>query len=419
MGLDVYSRREYRQGKFVYLLDDEENTAWIAKGHIGRCRRYRLPDHVMVDGERYTIESVEAGAYDSSDILLHLIIPDSIQYVDEWAFSCENLQTVDIGKGLEYIDMWTFCHYRKLRSIQIDKDNPHLKYENGMILSKDGKKLWASFVKRPHIVIPEGVEEIHDCVFMDDHTLESVCFPKTLRKIGDCSFCNCKKLRSVELPEGFEKLVCQCFMDNKSLRRVDLPSTLTDLGYETFDNCPNLEYFNWRNKKKSDKRDSIKGYNRDRKDMKIKKVTKEDLPMLAELICSEELATREDICFEYSEYSINPKGEITAFVIVRQHSLFDYYKKNIPYIQQARWNKKLIREQIHTWHSNDNDHYELLYCYQKSKNDHRHLHNLLAQTEILPKGIVWAKYHSGEDFLLKTQFYNFNNDIWLYMAPED
>ena len=26
MGLDVYSRREYKQGKFIYLLDDEEKT---------------------------------------------------------------------------------------------------------------------------------------------------------------------------------------------------------------------------------------------------------------------------------------------------------------------------------------------------------------------------------------------------------
>ena len=59
MGLDVYSRREYKQGKFIYLLDDEEKTAWIDKGHIGRCHRYRLPDHVMIDGERYTVESVE------------------------------------------------------------------------------------------------------------------------------------------------------------------------------------------------------------------------------------------------------------------------------------------------------------------------------------------------------------------------
>ena len=154
-------------------------------------------------------------------------------------------------------------------------------------------------------------------------------------------------------------------------------------------------------------------------DMIVENVTKEDLPKLAKLLGDNSILMYEDICFEHSKYCTNENGEITAFVIVRQHSLFDYYKKNIPYIQHARWDKKLIREQIHTWHSNDYDHYELLYCYQKSKNDHRHLHNLLAQTEILPQGIVWAKYHSGEDFLLKTQFYNFNNDIWLYMAPED
>ena len=31
MSLDVYSRRKYKQGKFVYLLDDEEKTAWMKK----------------------------------------------------------------------------------------------------------------------------------------------------------------------------------------------------------------------------------------------------------------------------------------------------------------------------------------------------------------------------------------------------
>ena len=34
MGLDVYSRRKHKQGKFVYLLDDEEKTAWIRKGTL-------------------------------------------------------------------------------------------------------------------------------------------------------------------------------------------------------------------------------------------------------------------------------------------------------------------------------------------------------------------------------------------------
>ena len=240
MSLDFYSRRKYKQGKFVYLLDDEEKTAWIAKGHIGRCRRYRLPDHVMVDGERYTIESVEVGAYNRPRTLRHLVIPDTFNYVDEWAFQCNNLRSVYIGKGLDYIDSWTFCHCNKPQIFHIDKDNPYLKYEKGMVLSKDGKKLWASYVERPHVVIPEGVEEIHNIVFINDFTLESVCFPKTLRKMGDNSFGNCPKLREVVLPEGFEKFWIQSFLENKHLTNVDLPSTLTDLGVETFAYCPNL-----------------------------------------------------------------------------------------------------------------------------------------------------------------------------------
>ena len=42
MSLVIYERREYRQNGFVYLLDDEEKTAWIKQGRIKRCRRYRL-----------------------------------------------------------------------------------------------------------------------------------------------------------------------------------------------------------------------------------------------------------------------------------------------------------------------------------------------------------------------------------------
>lgn len=263
MGLDVYSRRKYKQGKFVYLLDDEEKTAWIGKGHIGRCRRYRLPDHVIIDGERYTIESVEEGAYNRPRTLRHLVIPDTFNYVDEWAFLCNNLRSVYIGKGLDYLNYWTFCHCQKLRNIHIDKDNPHLKYENGMVLTKDGKKLWASFFKRPHIVIPEGVEEINHCVFMNDYTLESVTFPKTLRKMGDNSFGNCPKLREVVLPEGFEKFWIQSFLENKNLKYVDLPSTLTNLGEMTFTDCLNLETVVLRSPKKLENKDCFGTWDND------------------------------------------------------------------------------------------------------------------------------------------------------------
>ena len=241
MGLDVYSRREYKQGKFIYLLDDKEKTAWIAKGHIGRCRRYRLPDHVMVDGERYTVERVEAGAYNRSRTLRHLVVPDTFTYVDEWAFLCNNLRSVYIGKGLDYYDQWPFCHFNKPRTFHIDNDNPHIKYENGMVLSKDGKTLWASLSKRPYVVIPEGVEEIDDIVFINNFTLEPVTFPKTLRKMGCNILGNFPRLHKVVWFKGFEKFRIQSFLKNKNLKYVDFPCTLTYLGGVVFTNCPNLE----------------------------------------------------------------------------------------------------------------------------------------------------------------------------------
>ena len=252
MGLDIYSRREYKQGKFIYLLDDEEKTAWIAKGHIGRCRRYHLPDHVMVDGERYTVESVEHGAFCCTSQLRHLVIPDSYNYIDEDAFVfCDHLRSVFIGKGVETID--NFNGLLATPCFVIDKENPHLKYVDGIIVSKDGRKVWAAKnSRRRHIMLPEGVEEVNQYAFSGCIKMESLTPPSTLLRTRDNSFSCCPKLRSVIFPEGFESCGTQSFMEDDSLTNVDLPSTLNDLGFETFVDCLNLRTVVLRSPKKLD-----------------------------------------------------------------------------------------------------------------------------------------------------------------------
>ena len=242
MSLDIYHRREYSQDGFVYLLDDEEKTAWIKQGRIKRCRRYRLPDHVMIEGVCYTVESVEIGAYNCPRTLRHLVIPDSVHYVDENAFYCQHdLRSVFIGKGVEYLDNFNSLLHSQNMYFCIDKDNPHLKYLDGMILSKDGKKVLACPKDRQQVTIPEGVEEINHYAFSGFSKLESISLPRTLRRTRDNSFSCLPKLRSVVLPEGFEICGTQCFMEDENLTRVDLPSTITDLGWETFVDCSNLQ----------------------------------------------------------------------------------------------------------------------------------------------------------------------------------
>lgn len=77
MSSNSENKREYRQNGFVYLLDDEKKTAIVRRGHIGRCRHYRLPDHVMVGDERYTVEGMEALSFNKPRTLRRIVVPDT------------------------------------------------------------------------------------------------------------------------------------------------------------------------------------------------------------------------------------------------------------------------------------------------------------------------------------------------------
>ena len=71
-------RRRVRKGEFEYLVDDDDRTAWICKGNSGGAKVYTLPETVVIDGETYTITSVEFGAYGtkSDSLIEELYIPD-------------------------------------------------------------------------------------------------------------------------------------------------------------------------------------------------------------------------------------------------------------------------------------------------------------------------------------------------------
>jgi len=226
-----------------YLLNDEARTAWIVKGpRIGRHRRYRIPDSVVISGKTYIVESVEMGAFKRAKCLRHLVVPDSIEYLDEYNFSSlPQLRSIYIGKGLKCLSSWIFHGNKKLRHFEIDKANTKICLEDGIIYMKSGKCAVTTPFSPKHLSIKEGVEEVDNVAFWYNKNLESVAFPSTLKKIGDNSFSGCPKLKEVRLPEGFEECVIQCFMDNPALELVDLPSTMKVLNDETFYNCPNLK----------------------------------------------------------------------------------------------------------------------------------------------------------------------------------
>ena len=238
-------RREYRQGRFVYLLDDNDHTAWIQSGHIGRCKTYRVPEYVDIEGVRYTITRIEHYAYNLPRTLQHLIIPDSIEYVDEDVLDVlPNLKSVFMGKGVESLSSWNFRRCPKLRNFRIDSQNPHLKVRDGLVLAKNGTSLLCKLFNRKNLKelnIPEGVEIVAPEAFSYEGQLETISFPSSLREIHDNSFSNLPKLKRIIIPDGLERLTIQCFMDNENLEYVDLPATVKLMGGDVFMGCHNLK----------------------------------------------------------------------------------------------------------------------------------------------------------------------------------
>lgn len=233
--------REHKQGRFVYGLDDIEHTAQIRHGHIGRSKTYRVPGSVMIGGASYTITSIEFGAFGYSRTLRHLIIPNSIKYIDEDVFCyLPNLRSIHIGSGVEYLCSWHFRGCPKLYNITIAKDNPHLRVHNGLLLSADGKVLLREMYYHRELNIPEGVQYIEKLAFWCNSKLEQIHFPTTLKEIGDNSFSNLRNLRQLDLPEGSMRLEVQCFSQCRNLELIDLPSTLSDFGRENFAGCSSL-----------------------------------------------------------------------------------------------------------------------------------------------------------------------------------
>lgn len=220
-------RRFYRSRNWAYLLDDDDRTAWIVKGHIGRCKRFRIPDSVDVDGQIFTITSVEMGSFNHPNTLRHLTIPDSIEYVDEDAFIfMPKLRSIHIGKGVRNLIDWHFRRSDGSAPLFIDKGNPHLKTSNNLLLTGDGKTVLRTMKYCRNYIIPEGVEKIYACAMWENKIMEEITLPSTLKVVGDNGLSNNPQLKRLIFPEGFETFDVQGLMDNTGLEYLDLPSTL-------------------------------------------------------------------------------------------------------------------------------------------------------------------------------------------------
>ncbi len=228
-----------------------------------------------------------------------LIVPETLggYPVVEVVFYMASLRgysSIHLSKNIKNFD--ACCLDENVSNISIDENNKYFSVKNGILYSKDFKKLVSfppakkdfnasclddveiigdgafcccdSFVS---LVIPDSVKEIGDFAFARSETLEYIEMPDSVDKVGAAVFCytplkniklsknihildvsydadaegegffHCCNFETLTLPNGIEEIRRFAFYECEKLSKISIPSSVKIISDLAFDGCSSLQ----------------------------------------------------------------------------------------------------------------------------------------------------------------------------------
>ena len=171
--------------------------------------------------------------------------------------SDEYVETIHIGKDVQYISEQAFYYCKQLKTVTVDAENEYFCAVDGVLYNKDKTKLllhpirWGSrenengeLVPEDTFEIPEGVERIGGYSFYKNEFLVHLTIPASVREIGDMAFFGCWGMWSVWLPEGLQSIGADAFSNCGSMSPVMyIPASVQTIDHHAFYNCSSLSVF--------------------------------------------------------------------------------------------------------------------------------------------------------------------------------
>ena len=176
-------------------------------------------------------------------------LPDSILRLDLAFSCCFELEKILIPPKAELIgDNFHLCY--ELQEIGVLDDHPQYTSRNGILYSKDGKKLLRCPPghSRSMSDVFVGVEEIGPNAFEFCKQLESIHVPNTVTRIESLAFANCHNLSVVQLHENVHMVGGAHFWCCKTLDNVVYYNAEEVIPEREFYSCPKLQTIEVRGK---------------------------------------------------------------------------------------------------------------------------------------------------------------------------
>lgn len=184
----------------------------------------------------------EASAPADSDDANSALIPATAKSIDGRTFMNRGTVTsVTIPSGVTRIGVNTFNSCPNLTAINVDAENPVFKSIDGVLFSKDGKKLIQCPAGRTGAYdVPSGVTSIGNSAFWGCAGLTAIAIPNGVENIGNSAFWGCAGLKSVVIPSGVTKIGQGAFESCGNLTNITIPEGVTTAKDYAFSRCRGL-----------------------------------------------------------------------------------------------------------------------------------------------------------------------------------
>lgn len=159
-----------------------------------------------------TVTQVEPNAFNGSQAIRSLVLPEGITFIGDNAFNSSALESIVLPESLVEIDQYAF-----------------------------------SKCNLTEITLPANLERLGSSAFDYEGTsrvspLQKVVFEgNKLETIELNTFQYCKSLQEIVLPDGLKTIQYNAFENCTSLLRIDIPNSVTTIGKSAFVFCTSLE----------------------------------------------------------------------------------------------------------------------------------------------------------------------------------